>query len=103
MEEIIVKKFPFPAASWEAIEQYATDIGDRRVMAGLHYPSDNLCSWLITLRMANHVFRDPGVKSHLWSAIQRGYVYRLVRAEVTRNPRSPYAPAMAELRLEAAR
>ena len=38
-----------------ALGQWAVDIGDRRVFAGVHFPSDNLCSWITFLRMADYV------------------------------------------------
>jgi membrane-associated phospholipid phosphatase len=41
------------------------------VFAGLHYPSDNLASWIIAMRLAGLVFPNPAVKVHLWKAISR--------------------------------
>jgi hypothetical protein len=38
-----------------ALARLATDIGDRRVMAGVHYPSDSLGSWIVALRLVEHV------------------------------------------------
>lgn len=63
-----------------ALQQWAVDIGDRRVLAGVHYPSDNLCSWLIFLRLANRVYFRPEVKTFMWEAIQKqSYVYRAIQ------------------------
>jgi hypothetical protein len=50
--------------------KYAVDIGDRRVMAGVHYPSDNLASWIMAMQSAPFIFRTDGVKPLLWRAIQ---------------------------------
>jgi hypothetical protein len=60
----------------EAMMQYAVDIGDRRVMAGVHYPSDNLSSWIILMNLADRVYRDPFIKCFLWKAIKKhSFVY----------------------------
>ena len=34
--------------------QLAVDFGDRRVMAGVHYPSDNFASWVTVTRYTKH-------------------------------------------------
>jgi hypothetical protein len=89
-EDFHARKIPF---NQDALKQFAVDIGDRRVMAGLHYPSDNLCSWILVMKLAPLVYRDPSVKNWLWDAIENhsliysqirefakteeGYVYRL--------------------------
>ncbi|WP_299656937.1 phosphatase PAP2 family protein [uncultured Tateyamaria sp.] len=44
----------------EELAQYAVDFGDRRVFAGVHYPSDNIGSWIISLRLAKYIFSDSG-------------------------------------------
>jgi hypothetical protein len=96
MEQIIRGQVQF-SGHWEALEQFAVDIGDRRVMAGVHYPSDALCSWLISLRLANHVYRTNQVKQHLWTAIQRGFVYKLIDSAIRSGIGKVYEPAMDEL------
>ncbi|HYR84533.1 MAG TPA: phosphatase PAP2 family protein [Terriglobia bacterium] len=73
--------------------QYTVDIGDRRVFAGVHYPSDNLASWIWTLLSAPFVFRHPGVKSKLWEAIAR---YSLVYREI-KSVGALYEPALKAL------
>lgn len=42
----------------EAAAQFMVDVGDRRVMAGVHYPSDNIASWMLCLRLAKFIFRS---------------------------------------------
>lgn len=42
-----------------ALKQYAVDWGDRRVFAGVHYPTDNIASWTLALRLIPHVFEQP--------------------------------------------
>jgi hypothetical protein len=79
MEQILQSGIPFNSDSWTALSQYAVDIGDRRVFAGIHYPSDNLSSWIVLMRLANFIYRSHEVKSKLWSAItERSLVYRLI-------------------------
>lgn len=86
------------SASVRALTQWAVDAGDRRVLAGVHYPSDNLCSWLIFLRLADHVYTDRQVKLALWSAITtQSYVYREVVAAAALEPSHPYRPILEEL------
>jgi len=105
MEQIIQSGVNLSYGSWEALEQYAVDIGDRRVMAGVHYPSDALCSWLISLRLTKHVFKVPRkVKPHLWTAIRyRSFVYRLIAQAIKDGKGDCYRAAMDALQEEANR
>ena len=50
--------------------QWAVDIGDRRVMAGVHYPSDNIASWILFLSMCEHVFHRSEPKKAIAHAIR---------------------------------
>jgi hypothetical protein len=80
------------AGSKEVLQQFTVDIGDRRVFAGLHYPSDNLSSWFTALELVPHVFPpaiSADVKAFLWSAIStKSVVYRTIRdyASVENSP-----------------
>jgi hypothetical protein len=62
------------------LPQWAVDIGDRRVLAGIHYPTDSLSSWVIFMRMADFVYnkaRANEVKDLLREAITtKSYVYQ---------------------------
>jgi hypothetical protein len=71
IEHILLNGVNLSPKSWHALRQLIVDLGDRRVFAGVHYPSDNLGSWIIAMRLADHVFRVPKVKTHLWAAISR--------------------------------
>jgi len=71
MEFLLLREKKLSSNSWTALRQHAVDIGDRRVFAGVHYPSDNLASWIVAMRLANYVYRVPDVKVHLWHAISR--------------------------------
>ena len=62
-----------------ALAQYGVDIGDRRVFAGVHYPSDNLSSWIMDLRLIGEVAPDKRIGKFLADAIvQRSTVFRLI-------------------------
>jgi hypothetical protein len=79
--------------SFEALQQYAVDVGDRRVYAGVHYPSDNLSSWITSMILAKEVFEVPETRAHLWSAIHRSTVYNLI----ARSGDPAYQPALDHL------
>jgi len=38
------------------LQQYCADFGDRRVFAGVHYPSDNIASWYCALRLCDSLY-----------------------------------------------
>jgi PAP2 superfamily len=81
------------------LQQLTVDIGDRRVMAGLHYPSDNICSWILALQLSKFVFRDEDVKSFIWDSISnRSIVYDAIRAKIRTEPGGPYEPAWNYMR-----
>jgi membrane-associated phospholipid phosphatase len=46
----------FDADTLSRLRQYAVDVGDRRVFAGVHYPTDNLASWCMALSLCPHVY-----------------------------------------------
>lgn len=87
-----------PQTSVTALQQYAVDIGDRRVMAGVHYPSDNLATWLVFLDMCSHVCREERIKQILWTAVtERSLVYRAIRDALDAGIGDAYRPAWDEL------
>lgn len=64
-----------------ALAQFGVDIGDRRVFAGVHYPSDNLASWIMDLRFVSEVAPDKRIWKFLADAIvQRSTVFRLIES-----------------------
>jgi hypothetical protein len=92
IEFILFRGIKLAPQSWSALRQMAVDIGDRRVFAAVHYPGDNLASWIIAMRLANYVFRTSAVKIHLWYAISRqSIIYGLLRGH------SAYAQALEAL------
>lgn len=90
------------AASIELLKQFTVDIGDRRVFAGVHFPSDNLSSWYTALRLIPTVFDAavvPAVRKFLWDAITtKSLVFAAIRDHVQAHPRnSPYAAIVGEM------
>lgn len=88
------------ALSEELLAQYLVDIGDRRVFAGIHYPSDNLSSWLTALWLIPGVFGAPlaaAVQQFLRMAItKKSIVYRAILQHAGA-PNSVYAPILQRL------
>ena len=62
-----------------ALQQCAVGIGDRRVFAGVHYPSDNLASWIVATRLVEVAVPDPVVRAFLVEAIEGSIVHRELR------------------------
>jgi hypothetical protein len=61
--------------------QFGVDIGDRRVFAGVHYPSDNMASWIMALRLVKEEVPDQRVFRFLANAITtRSLVYQMLVA-----------------------
>lgn len=104
--QVLASMSDVPAALLNAVGRFLIDTGDRRVYAGLHYPTDNIGSWYVALRLCAHVFGDKAelVRSGLWNAIQE---HSLVYAAVAESVQSPskalqaagalYEPMLKEL------
>jgi hypothetical protein len=98
IERFLIDEEVVSDAQWKALQQYAVDMGDRRVMAGVHYPSDNLSSWLMVMRLAEHVFSCREVKERLWHAISKqSLVFRTIAEASCTDEGSIYRPALDEL------
>ncbi|MEM8579644.1 MAG: hypothetical protein AAF922_11525 [Pseudomonadota bacterium] len=63
-----------------ALAQYMIDWGDRRILAGVHYPTDNVISWWLTMQLVPEIFSNPTLISQFVSyAIQEhSEIYRIV-------------------------
>ncbi len=105
-ERLLLDKIPFSEDSWTALQQFIVDFGDRRVMAGVHYPSDNISSWLLALDLCKRVCHPSvavEVKQHLWTAIStRSIVYKRIEAAIDNSKSHVYKPAWDELQKRAA-
>lgn len=51
-----------PEGLLKSFSQYIVDVGDRRVFAGVHYPTDNISSWVLALELIPNVFPKHHVK-----------------------------------------
>ena len=77
----------------ECWSQFMVDVGDRRVFAGVHYPSDSLASWYCALVFVGR-FYGAEVRRFLWDAITtKSRVYAEVAGHA-RTSGSPYTPML---------
>jgi len=83
------------------LQQLTVDIGDRRVFAGVHYPSDNLSSWYTAFKLIPHVIEQRDVartKAFLREALEtKSVIFDAVRRHIQANAYSPYVPAMTAI------
>jgi hypothetical protein len=91
------------SVSVEVLKQFTVDIGDRRVFAGVHYPSDNLSSWYTALMLLPHVVDDTDlafVRGFLWDAIgKKSIVFAAIQKHIDANRgNSPYEKAVDAIR-----
>jgi hypothetical protein len=86
------------------LQQYLIDIGDRRVFAGVHYPTDNIGSWFCDLRMCENVFgASAGIaKRFLWDAITKHSVVFAAFRDAA-NTNAIYGAILDRLQAEALR
>ena len=92
------RKLSLNANAVRMLQQHTVDVGDRRVFAGVHYPSDNISSWIMSLLMQPKVCTDFEGHKWLWEGItKRSRVYAAIEAELARDKKSPYAASMRVL------
>jgi hypothetical protein len=87
--------------SIEILGRFTVDVGDRRVFAGVHYPSDNLSSWYVALNLVPCVFdgeHAAAVRRFLWTAISTSSVFLAVSAYADADGNSPYKKIVEEIR-----
>jgi hypothetical protein len=73
----------YTASVQSALRQYSSDFGDRRVLAGVHYPSDILISWLVCFDLLPFVFtkqEKSGAEEFLQSCIKGSIVWKHVQS-----------------------
>jgi len=98
-----VRSASLGATSAKVLQQFTVDVGDRRVFAGVHYPSDNLASWFTALNLVPRVFDEevaPDIKAFLWEAINsRSIVFDAIKKHIVANPgTSPYEKVVEVMR-----
>jgi hypothetical protein len=87
-------------AVFDALARIAVDFGDRRVFAGVHYPSDNLGSWIAGMLICEHVCVDGGRlgREFLWRAIStKSVVYASIAEAISRDEAPDHKPAFTLL------
>lgn len=84
----------------DALARWTVEVGDRRVYAGVHYPSDNISSWITALLLAPEIGIAESEVAWLWEIVQaRSLVYRAVDdADSAGGATSPYRPSLALLK-----
>jgi hypothetical protein len=83
------------------LSQFTMDIGDRRVFAGVHYPSDNLASWYVALNLLPRVFdKDTAQRTKVFLVMAiatKSHVFDAIRNNLTTDPDSPYRAIVAAI------
>jgi hypothetical protein len=96
-----LRSLALTAGATENLMQWCVDVGDRRVFAGVHYPSDNISSWYVALKICdNYVFGELGAEARAFikGAIRKSEVFKAIKAHVDANPTSsPYKTPLAKL------
>ncbi|MGD9617645.1 MAG: phosphatase PAP2 family protein [Alphaproteobacteria bacterium] len=90
-----------PPPVFDALARIAMDFGDRRVFAGVHYPSDNIASWIAALLICQHVCSDGGRlgRQFLWQAIStKSTVYSAISYAVDQRQAADHQPSLQLLR-----
>ena len=75
-----LNKGSVPEDRLKAFKQYIMDVGDRRVFAGVHYPTDNISSWTLALTLIPKIFSNAdGIGTIVRSAIrEHSGVYEVI-------------------------
>lgn len=71
---------PLPDGRRASLARFAADYGDRRVMAGVHYPSDNIASWYIAVKLLPHLFpgHEAGVVDFVREVVRTSTIHSLI-------------------------
>lgn len=85
---------------FDALIRLTVDFGDRRVFAGVHYPSDNIGSWITAMLICEHVCADGGRQGRefLWEAIStKSLVYAAISRAIEQDQAMEHKPSFALL------
>ncbi len=85
------------------LAQFAVDFGDRRVFAGVHYPTDNIASWIVCLGFIPWMFKDPvRIAKFVVDAIRNhSEVYKLATQQFPNDPGLSLSLDLLNSRLDA--
>ena len=93
----------FPRNELPQFREWSAGVGDRRISAGLHFPSDSLASFFICLRLMPEVYGGSEIAKALQYAgeyIRSSKAFTLCKLDVDEssgsNP-SPFSPMIEEL------
>ena len=82
--KVYLDGLPWTAEQEKKLLELAVDIGDRRVFAGVHYPSDNALSWSVALHLVDYIGADKAQESlmrqFIVNAIQTSRVYTAMQS-----------------------
>lgn len=98
-ERLLLDRTAVSEEQWSWIRRICADFGDRRVMAGVHFPSDNLASWIVMLDLSQHVVDGAvltEVKRQMSEAIRTSEIYQRIVGSVQAGG-SPYGAALQAL------
>jgi len=70
-------------SAYDSLQHYAVDFGDRRVFGGVHYPSDNIASWVLSIKIIPYIFRHADeILAFAKNAIKnKSVVYTVIQNE----------------------
>lgn len=83
-------EFPALAGYRDDLAILAADIGDRRVLAGIHYPSDNAMSWWAAFQCVKHVATDAAqlktMREFLRAAVSGSLLWKAMQPSAAHKP-----------------
>jgi hypothetical protein len=68
------------------LQRWMTDVGDRRVMGGVHYPTDSVASWIVALELVPQVFPEASVLPFLRQAISESNLHAFLEPRIAGSP-----------------
>ncbi|MEL6467729.1 MAG: hypothetical protein AAFQ58_22410 [Pseudomonadota bacterium] len=78
--ELWLNKGDVANADFDALSNYMVDYGDRRVLGGVHYPSDSIGSWILALNLIDRIYEHKNTTKDFASrAIRSGRVYDVIK------------------------
>jgi len=83
----------------DSLAQYMVDFGDRRVFAGVHYPTDNVGSWVLALSLIPEVFEDsqPILDFVRNAILKKSTVFNTIREQYTRKDALKHTQTVLDL------
>ena len=80
-----------------ACAHMVTDVGDRRVFAGVHYPSDSLASWLILANILNQYPKLRHMRAVFSNQLETSPVYTAIKSAKTLEEAKVYSKGLDKL------